>query len=147
MAKDEYGGITAQTKAGLHRQRDAEALLHAQRWLGAMYLAGYSVECLLKSKLMQRFDCHDLKELETHLRTKQLMRTADTVFSHQLYFLLQLTGALDRLRMNRQAWLAFATVNAWVPAWRYSPLARTKQEAKEFVDAVKIVTHWLTVNV
>jgi hypothetical protein len=146
MAKDDYSGITAQTKVSHHRQRDAEVLLGAQRWLGAMYLAGYAVECLLKSKLMKRFQCHDLEELEKHLREKRLMRDRETVFSHQLYLLMQLTGALDRLRMNREAWLAFATVNAWVPAWRYSPMSRSKQEASTFVDAVKLVTHWISAN-
>jgi len=75
------------------------------------------------------------------------MRTADTVFSHQLFFLMRLTGAMDRLKMNREAWLAFTTVNEWVPAWRYSPRQRTKQEATDFSESVKTMTHWLEANV
>lgn len=112
-----------------------------------MYLAGYAVECLLKAKLMRRFRCQDLKELEDYLRTKRLMRSADTVFSHQLFFLMRLTGAMDRLKMNREAWLAFTTVNEWVPAWRYSPRQRTRLEATDFAESVKTLTHWLDANV
>jgi hypothetical protein len=92
MGKDSYSGVTAQQKASHQRRLDADALLAAKRWVGAMYLAGYAVECLLKAKLMQRFQCLNLQQLEQHLREKRLLRRADTIFSHQLYFLLQLTG-------------------------------------------------------
>jgi hypothetical protein len=34
------------------RRLDAEALLAAQRWAGAYYLAGYAVECGLKACIM-----------------------------------------------------------------------------------------------
>lgn len=36
------------------RLRDAEALLNAQRWSAAYYLAGYAVECALKSCILVR---------------------------------------------------------------------------------------------
>lgn len=144
MAKDSYSGVTAQQKASRQRRLDAEALLSAKRWIGAMYFA---VECLLKAKLMRRFRCLNLSQLERHLRDKGLMRNADTIFSHQLHFLLRLTGAVDRLRMNREAWLAFAVVNEWVPAWRYFPRERTKSEADDFFEAVRIVLHWIDVSI
>ncbi len=147
MAKDEYSGVTAQRKASHQRRLDAEALLASQRWLGAMYLAGYAVECLLKAKLMQRFRCLYLSELERRLRDKRLMGRADTIFSHQLHFLLRLTGALDRLRMNREAWLAFTTINEWVPAWRYFPRERTQAEAHDFCESMRIVLHWIDANI
>lgn len=147
MAKDETSGVTAQRKASHQRRIDAEALIAAKRWLGAMYLAGYAVECLLKAKLMQRFRCVDLSDLERRLREKRLMGRADTIFSHQLFFLLRLTGAQDRLRMNREAWLAFTTVNQWVPAWRYFSRQRTPAEALDFCASVRVVLHWIDANI
>ena len=53
MLRDLFYGVSEQGKAGKHRMDDARALLNAVRWRGAMYMAGYSVECLLKTKLMR----------------------------------------------------------------------------------------------
>jgi len=59
MSKFLYQGITQQRKAALKRLRDAEFLLAVEETVtwrrskgpharGAMYLAGYAVECKLK---------------------------------------------------------------------------------------------------
>jgi HEPN domain-containing protein len=147
MSKSRFAGITEQTKAGIRRLRDAEVLRGGKRWLASMYPAGYAVECLLKAKLMRKFGCLELAELADHLRTKRLLGRGDSVFSHQLRLLVRLTGALDRLRMNRDAWIAFNVVNEWVPAWRYSPAERTARQAADFIESVRKVTHWIDVNV
>ncbi len=47
MMREFVYGVSEQEKAGKHRMQDARVLLNAGRWRGAMYLAGYSVECLL----------------------------------------------------------------------------------------------------
>ena len=52
MARRPSNGVSEQAKAGKHRMDDARALLEARRWRGAMYMAGYSIEGRLKSKLM-----------------------------------------------------------------------------------------------
>lgn len=52
MLRQQFIGIAEQTKASVHRLDDAYALYQAARWRGAMYVAGYAVECLIKSKLM-----------------------------------------------------------------------------------------------
>jgi hypothetical protein len=72
MAREQhlYFGVTEQSKAAKHRWDDAQALLAAGRWRGAMYLAGYAVECLLKATLMRRFGCRQLAELEEELRRR-----------------------------------------------------------------------------
>ena len=67
MTQSLYGGVSEQRKAGKHRLDDARALFEKQRWRGAMYLAGYSIECLLKTKLMERHGCRNLNELEDEL--------------------------------------------------------------------------------
>ena len=48
MSRNLYYGVSEQGKAGKHRLDDARALLNSVRWRGAMYLAGYAVECLLR---------------------------------------------------------------------------------------------------
>ena len=113
-------GVSELGKAGKHRLDDAWSLINAVRWRGAMYLAGYSVECLLKTKLMRMFDCRHLRELEEELIRRKALPTRTTVFTHQLEVLLRLTNASDRLRQSEDHWRSFNRVNRWVPAWRYT---------------------------
>ena len=67
-----------------------------------MYMAGYAVECLLKTKLMRRFNCRHLRELEDELQAKGILASQATIFTHQLELLLRLTDAVDRLRQNQE---------------------------------------------
>lgn len=126
---------------------DAWALLNAVRWRGAMYMAGYSVECLLKTKLMRMFDCRQLSELEDELQKRGMLAAQATVFTHQLEVLLRLTTALDRLRHNEECWRSFNMVNRWVPAWRYNADVSNAGDAKDFLDAVEKVSHWIEHNI
>ena len=59
--RDLYGGISEISKAVGHRLIDAEVLLSNRRWRASMYMAGYAVECRLKTKLMKKYDCDHLK--------------------------------------------------------------------------------------
>ena len=62
MNRDLHYGISEQAKASRHRLDDAKALLDASRWRCAIYIAGYAVECLLKTKLMQMYNCRHLRD-------------------------------------------------------------------------------------
>ena len=66
--------IKAETEK--HRMDDARALFNSVRWRGAMYLAGYSIECLLKTKLMRMFDCRHLQELDEELQRRGVLAPA-----------------------------------------------------------------------
>ena len=112
-----------------------------------MYLAGYSVECLLKTKLMQMFDCRHLRELEEELLRRKVLAAEATVFTHQLEVVLRLTNAMDRLRQNDEIWRSFNLVNRWVPAWRYNANMSNEDDANEFMDAVQSVSHWIEHNI
>ncbi|MBC7820838.1 MAG: hypothetical protein IAG10_28465 [Planctomycetaceae bacterium] len=140
-------GVSELGRAGKHRMDDARGLIKAVRWRGAMYLAGYSVERLLKTKLMQMFDCRHLRELEEELIRRKAMPSQATVFTHQLEVLLRLTKALDRLRQNEENWRSFNIVNRWVPAWRYTADLANKDDATDFLEAVKTVSQWIEHNI
>lgn len=147
MLRELFYGVTDQSKASKHRMDDARALFNATRWRGAMYLAGYSVECLLKAKLMRMFNCRHLRELDDELQTRGMLASHSTVFTHQLELLLRLTAAIDRMRSNEELWRLFNLVNRWVPAWRYAPDLSTQDDAEDFLDAVKKVAHWIEHNI
>jgi HEPN domain-containing protein len=147
MVRDLYYGVSEQGKAGKHRMDDARALMNAVRWRGAMYLAGYSVECLLKTKLMRRFACRHLRELEEELQRRGSLGAQATIFTHHLELLLQLANARDRLRQNAEHWGLFNLVNGWLPAWRYSADLSNRNDAEDFLEAVEKVSHWIEYNI
>lgn len=136
MSRNLYTGITEHAKASLHRREDAQALFREQRWRGAMYLAGYSVECLLKAKLMRMYSCYNLLDLESELRRRSLLAADSTILTHQLEILLRLANGLDRLRQNAKLCPAFNLVNRWIPAWRYNPNIANSQDAEDYLNAV-----------
>lgn len=141
-----FYGVSEQGKAAKHRMDDARALLNAVRWRGAMYMAGYAVECLLKTKLMRMFDCRHLSELEEELQRRRVLSAQATVFTHQLELLLRLTNGIDRLRQNEEHWRMFNLVNRWVPAWRYTADESNPDDANDFLEAVEKVSRWIENN-
>jgi len=147
MSHDLYTGVSEQAKASLHRLDDAYALFNAGRWRGAMYMAGYAVECLLKTKLMQRYSCRTLHDLEVELQRRGILPEPATVFTHQLELLLRLTQRFDQLRQHRMLWPQFALVNRWIPAWRYTADLANRQDATDFLEAVTQIMQWLEHNV
>lgn len=146
MMRDQFHGVSEQAKAGKHRMDDAQALFAADRYRGAMYMAGYSAECLLKTKLMRKFNCRHLRELEDELQNKGILATDATVFTHQLELLLRLTNAIDRLRQNEEYWKCFNLANRWIPAWRYTADLSNRQDAEDFLGAIEKVSHWIENN-
>jgi len=141
-----YQGITEQATAAIHRKRDAEALLAdgASHARGAMYLAGYAIECKIKAKAMERHNCRTLDNLRQKLKLRD-----EHVYSHGLESLItDLLPAGTRLRlMQGSASLAFKSqVNTWKPGWRYEPKAPGMPNARRFLEAVDEVWKWLENN-
>lgn len=147
MRREKLPGVTEQAKSAVHRLADAEALFENERYRGAIYLAGYAVECILKAKLMAKYECRTLAELERELVRRNLVPKNWTAFTHQLIALTALTGAMARLRKNVSLWQQFGQVSTWLPAWRYNTVAPTREYAATFLDAVRGVKQWVENNV
>jgi HEPN domain-containing protein len=146
MPANLHCGVSEQSKAGKHRLEEARLLFSNSHLRGAMYLAGYSVECLLKTKLMRTFTCWNLRELEEELARRGLLATDATVFTHHLERLLGLLPCHGRLRKDQAAWRQFNVVNRWIPAWRYSPDRPEPDEAEVFFFAIDHVGRWIENN-
>lgn len=147
MDHDLHDGIREQASASRQRLEDARVLLRASRWRGAMYIAGYAVECLLKTKLMPIYDCKNLRELDDVLQRRFALPTGGTIFTHQLETLFKLTPSYQRLQQNRDILSLFNVVNRWAPKWRYVSKQTTGDEASFFMDAVEKVMHWIDNNI
>lgn len=146
MNRNLHNGVSELTGASRQRLADAKALLNASRWRGAMYMAGYAVECLLKTRLMHIYDCKNLRELEDLLRQRSILPANRTVFTHQLEDLLRLTPGYNRLKGNTGVWHSFHEVNRWTPHWRYTSKQATRHEAIEFMTDIENVMHWININ-
>jgi HEPN domain-containing protein len=144
MARRKHSGISDQRKASIHRLRDAQALFEKGRWRGAMYLAGYAVECRLKHVLMRTWRCFQLKELEDKLQARDIQQTP---FTHSLHSLMVLAGGVARIQSDPILWRQFSLiVNAWQPAWRYEPNLGSLEEAAAFLEAIRRMVAWIENN-
>jgi hypothetical protein len=123
MSRHEFSKIAEQRKAAFKRLRDAIKLLDRHQdnvdWLkrkglharGAMYLAGYAVECKLKAVAMEIFRCRNLKELQDKWSV-----TEHGVFTHGLEAIAMRLPIYDRFRKS-SVWKDFAgQVNRWRPS-------------------------------
>ena len=146
MNRNLHNGISELAGASRQRLADAQALFNAARWRGAMYIAGYAVECLLKTKLIHIYDCKNLEELEDLLRQRSILSADRTVFTHRLEDLLRLTPGYNRLKQNRDLWHMFHAVNLWTPQWRYTAKQATQQEATRFLTRIENILHWINNN-
>ena len=146
MNRNSHNGVSELAIVSHQRLEDAKALLNASRWRGAMYVGGYAVECLLKTKLMQIYDCNNLGELEDLLRQRSILPTHRTIFTHQLEDLLRLTPGYNRLTQDRNFWHMFQVINLWTPQWRYTTKQTTHQEATRFLTFLENVMHWIDTN-
>ncbi|MDE0466414.1 MAG: hypothetical protein OYL97_05105 [Candidatus Poribacteria bacterium] len=147
MNHDLHDSIREQASASRQRLEDARVLLRASRWRGSMYIAGYAVECLLKTKLMQIYDCKNLRELDDVLQRRFVLPVGSTTFTHQLETLFKLTPSYHRLQQNQDILSLFNVVNRWAPKWRYVSKRTTRDEASFFMNAVEEVMHWIDNNI
>ena len=112
-----------------------------------MYIAGYAVECLLKTKLMRIYGCRTLGDLEDELQNRSILPEHGTVFTHRLRDLLKLAPGHNRLMQNREMWFLFNRTSRWTPHWRYTLKQANRQAATEFVADVERLMRWIDNNI
>jgi HEPN domain-containing protein len=119
----------------VHRKRlgDAEALLKAKRWNGAIYLAGYVIECLLKVAVCLRQGVRVLpSEYETH----------------NYDALLQAAGLVQPLRIDNRMASIYSQLNLlWNVSMRYSSRDYDGNHAREVLGLVKEFKRWLDAQI
>jgi len=112
------------------RVRDAQALLGAKRFDGAVYLCGYSVELALKARICQTLKWSGFPETNKEFEGLQSLRT------HDLELLLRLSGVGDRIKAKYFA--EWSAVVGWTPEKRYQRIGQsTPQQASDMVRCAK----------
>ena len=115
---------------------------------GAVYLAGYAVECLLKAYIIHQMQAQTLVEAMDRLNerrnrqglkpTKNVLRSAA---GHEISYVVQLTDLETSFESyDIKIW---GRVGAWKSAWRYESDVMSPQTAQEFLKDVEAIVNWL----
>ena len=120
-------------QAARQRFEDAEFLLKGDRTTGAVYLAGYAVECMLKAMVLSRTREKDHGKVVASFRGGK---------AHDFGWLINeyivRKGPPVPLPISR----LFSLVNAWTTSIRYKPGAMKKRDAVVFVRAAEDILSW-----
>jgi len=120
-------------RAAKQRFDDAQLLLRHQRTTGAVYLAGYTVECFLKALI--------LASAASRLR-KQLLVEFRGGRAHSIEWL----GAVYRQHRGtvipRDITRHLSRVASWSTDLRYATGSAKQRDADEFMESVIAVTTW-----
>ena len=112
------------------RLRDAEVLLAAGRYDGAIYLCGYAIETALKARICRTLKWPGYPSTRREFEGYQSFRT------HDLEILLHLSGIEDKITINHLA--AWSIVATWDPNVRYSSIGSTSaQDAADMIQSTK----------
>lgn len=98
------------------RLEDAEVLLNAKHYEGAIYLCGYAIELGLKSRICRTLKWSGFPSTRKEFEGYQSFRT------HNLDVLLHLTGIEDRIKTLFFA--EWSVIAVWDPESRYNPIGR-----------------------
>jgi HEPN domain-containing protein len=120
-------------RPSIQRFDDAQLLLRESRTTGAVYLAGYTVECILKALVLANVPRRHREEIVGEFRGNR---------AHNLEWL----GALYRrhvgLTIPRQVTRHLLRVASWSTDLRNATGVLKQRDAEEFIDSVVAVFEW-----
>lgn len=110
------------------RLDDADALVSAERFDGAIYLCGYTVEMALKARICRTLRWSGYPETRNEFRDYQSFRT------HNLDVLLRLSGAEEQVKGGYFA--QWSVVVQWDPEARYKPIGSASvEDARSMIES------------
>ena len=122
---------------------------HPQRANGAIYMAGFAVECLLKALLLERHPNLG-KPVDPAKLSRSDREVFELLYSHDLGDMLGFLPELEkklsavRTKSRRSAWQAFNDIcEEWTVYARYSPRTASMEQAADYIDTVEEVKQWL----
>ena len=131
-SQDEMISRTDLVKIARGRLKDAQVLLDARRYDGAIYLGGYVVEIALKNRICKTLKWSGFPQTSSEFQNYQSFKT------HKLNVLLRLSGVEAKIRASYFA--EWSSVAVWEPEMRYNLIGSTSQsEAELLIDAAKIL--------
>ena len=151
-----HDGKTEFIKAAAARLRDAEELLQpptlspnergadTRHLRSTMYLARYSVECVLKAYIISQSKVSTLTEaLDRRRAAGEQIGNIMGAEGHRLSLLLTLSGLDTLLNNETELKKDCGTCCKWDSTWRYDPVNPKRGEAEGFMLAVRRVHDWV----
>jgi HEPN domain-containing protein len=122
-------------RAAEQRWEDATFLFSegVRRTTAAVYLAGYCVECLLKSLILSQ---------AAKTRRAQVLQLFRGSKAHDYDWLRDLYYERKGARFPPEVVEAFSKVSVWGTEMRYQPGTIPDDDADEFLTAVKAIWDW-----
>lgn len=118
------------------RLEESRSLYANGHYIGAYYLAGYTIELLLKHVICKKLSVDIFDNSPTS------NKVAKAFYTHDLYSLFILSGLFERLSKDKAEdnglSKAYDKVENWNEGRRYE-LTCSQQTAKEFLKAVELV--------
>lgn len=120
-------------RAAWQRWDDARFLAKQSRYTGAVYLAGYGVECMLKALIL----AHSPKNLR-----QETLASFRGAKAHDFFWLRLLYNQRGGPAFSRPIIVAFERVNTWTTDLRYKPGQIKGVEAAAFLDEAERIVTW-----
>ena len=120
--------------AGLNRFADAELLFHHHRYTGAVYLAGYGVECMLKALVLSAVPPKHRAAILAEFTGRK---------AHDFEWLKLLLRQCSSRAMPAEMSQHFSRVKVWSTALRYETGMIPCHNAKIFLDSAAEIIKWI----
>jgi HEPN domain-containing protein len=120
-------------RAAKQRYEDAELLLNSARTTGAVYLAGYTVECFLKALILDSVGARLRAELLKQFRGNQ---------AHDLEWLATMYRLHGKATVPSDVKQHLVRVASRSTDLRYAARMLKTEEAEEFMESVEDISTW-----
>ena len=118
--------------AAAQRLVDARVLPEADRCVGAMYLAGFALECALKCAICEKKGVRKLQDRHPEFVSAR---------GHGRQLLLDHSGLEGRMLPGLHE--DFVKIRSWNVGVRYNSATGNHKDAKAFVDRCDCVKEWI----
>lgn len=120
-------------RCAFQRLGEAEVLLEYRLTTGAVYLAGYGIECILKALVLMAVPAGFRSETSNSFRGNR---------GHDLEWLRTLYLTNGGAQFPREIRQHFILVSSWSTDLRYSPRSVRADEAEAYVESTAAIIKW-----
>jgi HEPN domain len=121
-------------RAGRNRYDDAELLFHQKRYTGAVYLAGYGVECMLKALILSVVPKAGRTAMVSNFRGRK---------AHDYEWLKWQLSKYWKGGTPAELSTHFSHVKVWSTDIRYDSTMFRYSHAKMFLDSAAEIIKWI----
>jgi hypothetical protein len=120
-------------RVAFQRLEEADVLSNAGYHIGAVYLAGYAVECMLKSLILDATPEQNHEEVEAEFRGQR---------AHQYEWLRDRYAQTNAPGLPSKVNESLVFVSTWETTLRYKPGMGNPRDADRFLTEVASILEW-----